>query len=71
MYGKKDEKRKRLESIAAATAQVPGGVTQAGLARALGVAPSTILRDLVALEQLGVLLAEDERGRLTFVRRRK
>ena len=51
MYGKKDAKRKRLESIAVAVAQAPGGVTQAGLARALGVSPSTVLRDLAALEQ--------------------
>ncbi len=69
MHGNKDEKRARLERIAAAVAQAPGGVTLAGLARALGVSRATVSKDLVALERLGVRLAEDERGRVSLFRR--
>lgn len=66
MYGNKNEKRERLEKIAATVAQAPGGVTQAALARALGVSRATIGKDLTRLELLGVRLAEDEHGRLTW-----
>ena len=69
MYGSKDDKRKRLEKVAALVALASEGVTQAALARALGVAASTILDDLAALERLGILLAEDAEGRLTLFRR--
>ena len=69
MYGNKSEKRQRLEKEAALVALAPEGVTQASLARILGVARSTIGDDLAELERLGVLLAEDEEGRLTLFRR--
>ena len=68
MYGSKSEKRQRLEKEAALVALAPEGVTRAGLARILGVARSTIGDDLAELERLGVLLAEDEDGRLTLFR---
>lgn len=42
MYGNKDEKRKRLEKIAAVVARAPAGVTQAALARVMGVSRATI-----------------------------
>ncbi len=69
MYGSKSEKRQRLEKEAALVALAPEGVTRASLARILGVARSTISDDLAELERLGVLLAEDEGGRLTLFRR--
>lgn len=71
MYGDKDEKRARLEKVAALIALHPEGITQARLAEALGAARSTICRDVAALERLGVLLAEDEAGRLTLFGRRR
>ncbi len=71
MYGSKDEKRRRAEKIAALVALAPRGVTQAALARALGVAPSTIAGDLALLERLGVRLAEDSEGRLTLFSQRR
>jgi predicted DNA-binding transcriptional regulator YafY len=64
MYGSKGEKQKRLEKLAALITLGPGCLTQAALARLLGVAPSTIANDLATLERLGVRLAEDEYGRL-------
>lgn len=45
-------------------AKAPAGITQAALARLLGVARSTVNKDLVALEKRGVRLSEDHRGRL-------
>jgi DNA-binding IclR family transcriptional regulator len=36
------------------------------LARRLGLDRSTVMRDLPALEERGVLLAEDDRGRLSL-----
>jgi DNA-binding IclR family transcriptional regulator len=70
MYGSKSEKRKRIEKIAALVALAPQGMTRAALARVLGVVPSTVADDLVTLERLGVLLAEDEQGRLMLFRQR-
>jgi predicted DNA-binding transcriptional regulator YafY len=69
MYGSKDEKWKRLEKIAALVTLGPRCLTQAALARLLGVAPSTIANDLATLERLGVRLAEDEYGRLALTTR--
>ncbi len=69
MYGSKSAKRKRLERLAALVALAPQGVTQAGLARVLGVDRATVADDLSALERLGVLLAEDAQGRVTLFRR--
>jgi DNA-binding IclR family transcriptional regulator len=71
MYGNKHEKRQRLKKLAALVALAPHGVTQAALARMLGVDRSTICDDLTDLERLGVLLAEDGEGRLTLFRRRR
>ena len=68
MHGSKSEKRQRLEKMAALVALAPEGVTRAALSRILGVARSTIGDDLAELERLGVLLAEDEDGRLTLFR---
>ena len=64
MYGDKDVKRARLETMAKLVAAAPTGVTQAELAQALGVSRSTVNKDLVCLESNGVCLAEDDAGRL-------
>jgi DNA-binding IclR family transcriptional regulator len=69
MFGNKQAKRARLERMADAVGQQPG-ISQSELARQLGVPRSTVKRDLPTLEQAGILLAEDERGRLALFRRR-
>lgn len=69
MFGNKRGKKERLERMARIVAREKG-ITQAELARRLDVHRSTVGKDLVALEERGVLLAEDERGRLSLFRRR-
>ncbi len=64
MFGSKDEKQKRLEQMVEIIAKSPAGITQAALARLLGVGRSTINKDLVSLDQRGVRLSQDRRGRL-------
>lgn len=66
MYGDKREKRARLEKLEELLAASAQGVRQAALARTLGVARSTVRRDLADLEGLGVLLAEDRDGRISL-----
>lgn len=66
MFGSKDKKQERLEKIAVLVARSVGGITQAALAKALGVTRATIYRDLVVLEQKGIRLAEDDAGRLSW-----
>jgi DeoR/GlpR family transcriptional regulator of sugar metabolism len=66
MFGNKSDKQARLAKIATLVAQSAGGITQAALAAALGVARSTIHKDLVTLERKGVRLAEDDSGRLSW-----
>ncbi len=65
MFGNKQAKQERLERMARAIEQQPD-ITQAELARQMGMPRSTVKRDLPALEQAGIMLAEDERGRLTL-----
>ncbi len=64
MFGSKDEKQNRLERMVDIIAKSPQGITQAALARLLGVGRSTVNKDLAALEKRGVRLSEDRRGRL-------
>lgn len=64
MFGNKDQKRNRLEQMVEIIAKSPVGITQAALARLLGVGRSTISKDLRSLEKRGVRLSEDRRGRL-------
>jgi predicted DNA-binding transcriptional regulator YafY len=64
MFGNKDKKRNRLEQMVEIIAKAPGGITQAALARLLGVGRSTVNKDLRSLEKRGVRLSEDRRGRL-------
>ena len=70
MFGNKHIKRERLEHMAEVIEQQPG-ISQSELAGQLGIPRSTVKRDLPTLEQVGILLAEDERGRLSFFGRRK
>lgn len=64
MFGNKDEKQNRLDRMVEIIAKSPAGITQAALARLLGVGRSTVNKDLAALEKRGVKLSEDWRGRL-------
>jgi DNA-binding IclR family transcriptional regulator len=60
----------RVEMIAQAVQSNPG--KRAGfIARKLGLHRSSVTRALPALEEAGILLAEDGRGRLFYVGRRK
>jgi hypothetical protein len=71
VFGSKRSKQTRLRNLATLVEGTSRGVTQADLARMLDVPRSTILKDLPCLEDTGVLLAEDAKGRLTFFGRRK
>jgi predicted ArsR family transcriptional regulator len=60
----------RVERIAQAVQSNPG--KRAGhIAQELGLHRSAVTRALPALEEAGVLLAEDDHGRLFYVGRRK
>jgi DNA-binding IclR family transcriptional regulator len=60
---------RRVELIAQAVQSNPG--KRVGfLARKLGLHRSSVTRALPALEEAGILLAEDDRGRLFYVGRR-
>lgn len=63
MYGNKQEKRERLARLVDLVQEAPG-ITQSELARRLGVDRSTVFKDLVCLAELGIRLAQDERGGL-------
>ncbi len=69
MFGNKRKKAQRLETIG----QLLGsndGLTQAQLARKLGVSRGTINKDLAILqERTGILVSEDDRGILRLFRR--
>ncbi len=66
MFGNKADKRDRLQHMTQII-QASAGMTQAELARQLQVTRATVHKDLVALENRGVLLAEEEdSGQLTF-----
>lgn len=47
------------------------GLSAREVARRLGVAPSTVTRALPSLEEAGILLSEDENGRLWPFGRKK
>ena len=57
--------RDEYERMAALIAAQPG-IRVADLSRLLQLERSTVLRRLPALEDAGILLAEDERGRLSL-----
>lgn len=68
MFGNKQAKESRLEQIVSLLEQ-HGSMSQAELAAHLRVPRSTVLRDLPALEDRGVLLAEDCAGHVSLARR--
>ncbi len=68
MFGSKTDKRKRLEE-ARRIIEAQGDISPAELARQLGVPRSTVSRDLAVADQHGLLLCEDERGRLSLIER--
>lgn len=63
MFGNKDEKRERMAKLVDLVVAQPG-ITQAKLARMLGVNRSTVFKDLVNLSELGIRLSQDDRGGL-------
>jgi DeoR/GlpR family transcriptional regulator of sugar metabolism len=70
MFGNKREKRNRLAQIGDLVRSSRQGLTQAELARLIGVNRSTINKDLAVIqEQQGILLAEDDHGRLFWAGR--
>ena len=68
MFGSKSDKQKRLQAARQIIA-AHGEITPAELARQLGVPRSTVSRDLAVAEEHGLLLCEDERGRLSLLER--
>ena len=68
MFGSKSDKQKRLQA-AQQIIGARGEISPAELARQLGVPRSTVSRDLAVAEAHGVLLCEDERGRLSLLER--
>ena len=61
---------RRLEMIAQVVQRNPG--RRAGyIAQKLGLPRSSVTRALPALEEAGILLAEDDRGRLFYFGRRE
>jgi len=61
--------RERLELIAWAVREHPQSKPGA-IARLLGLHRSAVTRALPALEEAGILLVEDDKGRLTYFGRR-
>lgn len=58
----------RLQRYEELIPEYPEGLKASQLARLLGVPRSTVIRDLPALEEAGILLMEDEQGRLSLFR---
>lgn len=69
MFGSKKVKSERLTRLANYL-ESTDEVTQSELARYLNVPRSTIHKDLVSLEESGILLAENDNGRLSLFGRR-
>lgn len=67
MFGNKQNKQERLEQYRQLLGEEE--LTQAQIAARLGVPRSTVMRDLVDLEEQGVKLAEKEDGKLGLFRR--
>ncbi len=63
MFGNKADRRERLAQLIDLVAANPG-ITQAELARNLRVNRATILKDLIALSEMGVRLFQDDNGGL-------
>ncbi len=63
-----NRKRAEYEAMAALIEAQPG-IRPGELAAKLGVGRSTVLRRMPSLEDAGILLAEDEQGRLFMYER--
>ena len=61
----------RLHRIEALLEEHPRGLRQSEIARKLKLHRSTVMRDLPALEEIGVLLSESSDGLLTLFRQRR
>jgi len=65
VFGNKQNKVSRLFRIGRILQDSEGGITQAELARQVGVSRSTIYKDLPIIQkEAGILPAEDDNGRL-------
>ncbi len=61
MFGNKDKKQSRLEKIAALVRNATAGISQADLARKVGVTRATISKDMGIVEKMtGSLFYEDD-----------
>lgn len=67
MFGSKQGKQDRLGQYEQLLGE--DGLSQAEIARRLGVPRSTVMRDLAELDDQGVLIEEDAEGRLRLSRR--
>ncbi|NWF65695.1 MAG: HTH domain-containing protein [Chloroflexi bacterium] len=65
MFGNKQRKQERLQEIAEVLQQHEA-ISQAALARQLQMNRATLHKDLADLEKAGILLAEDDAGRLSL-----
>lgn len=61
----------RLNRYEELVPEYPDSIRPSQLARTLGVARSTVHRDLPALEEQGTLLMEDDRGFLSLFQKRR
>lgn len=67
MFGNKKDKNDRLHQLVAIVkSHRPNSISQAELARRLGVGRSTVLKDLGILEQQSLYLVEDSDGNLSY-----
>lgn len=67
MFGNKQDKNDRLHQLVSIVrACRPDSITQAELARRLGVQRSIVLKDLGVLQTQGLFLAEDDAGNLSY-----
>ena len=72
MFGNKGKKKQRLLEIGRRLRHAEGGLSQADLARDLGVSPGTITKDLAIIEeQTGIMLSQDDNDRLHWFGRRR
>ncbi len=67
MFGSKQGKQERLEQYSELLGEAD--LSQAELARRLGVPRSTVMRDLADLHDQGILIEEDNEGKVRLSRR--
>ena len=67
MFGNKREKQERLDQYAAMLGEQ--ALSQAEMAKRLGVPRSTVMRDLTDLDDQGIQLEEDAQGHVRLSRK--